>query len=221
MHSYLTPPTISFIAISILGMIAMMPITSAIRHYFFIRRKFILMEIPMSYFSDEKEKLMDLFRILPTPFVFEMAVHQLGKEIHCYIGVTERMTKKLQDLTGSKKANEFHVYKSGGSHLGFYLEGYLDKFNPAEVDFSKMSEIGEGALLQFLVTGGGSAKKSSNMRVLISAPTPYQAQEITDTLNPSLEPLKALSVGKNMREFIHRLTFREFDEREAVVWRRP
>ncbi len=197
-----------------------MPITSAIRHYFFIRRKFTLMEIPKSYFLKEKGNFLDLFRMLPTPFVFEMAVHQLGKEVHCYIGVPERMAKKLYDLTGAKKTNEFHVYKSGGSHLGFYLDGELNEFNPAEADFSKMNEIGEGALLQFLVTGSGSTKKSSNMRVLISAPTPYQAQEIASTLNHSLEPLKALSVGKNMREFIHRLTFREFDEREAVVWRR-
>ena len=178
------------------------------------------MEIPMSYFSEEEGKLLDLFRVLPTPFVFEMAVHQLGKEAHCYVGVPERMTEEFHDLTGAKKANEFHVYKSGGSHLGFYLKGELNKFNPNEVDFSKVSEIGEGALLQFLVTGGGWAKKWANMRVLISAPTPYQAQEVADTLNPSLKSLKASPVGRGMREFVHRLTFREFDAREAVVWRK-
>ena len=179
-----------------------------------------MMEIPISYFSEEEGKLLDLFRILPTPYVFEMAVHQLGKGVHCYIGVPDKMTEELRNLTGAKKANEFHIYKSGGSQLGFYLKGELNKFNPNEVDFSKVSEIGEGALLQFLVTGGGWAKKWVNMRVLVSAPTPYQAQEVANTLNSSLKSLKASPVGKGMREFVHRLTFREFDGREAVVWRK-
>lgn len=174
----------------------------------------------MSYFSEEKGRLLDLFRVLPTPFVFEVAVHQLGKEIHCYIGVPRGMTEELCELTKAKKTKEFHVYSSGGSHLGFYLKGELNEFNLNEVDFSKVSEIGEGAMLQFLVTGGGWAKKWANMRVLISAPTPYQAQEVADTLNPSLKSLKASPVGRGMREFVHRLTFREFDVREAAVWRR-
>lgn len=178
------------------------------------------MEVPISYFLEEKGKLIDLFRILPTPFVFEMAVHQLGKEVHCYVGVPEKAVEELYDLTGAKKTNEFHVYNSGGSHLGFYLSGELNKFNPNEVDFSKISEIGDGALLQVLVIGGGWAKKWANMRVMVSAPTPYQAQEVADTLNSSLKSLKALPVGKNMREFVHRLTFREFDAREAMIWRR-
>lgn len=220
MQSYLTPPTIAFIAICILGIISAMPITSAIRHHFFIKRRFTLMEIPLSYFSEDKSRLLDLFRILPTPFVFEMAAHQLGKEVHCYVGVPEKIVKEIYDLTGAKRANEFHVYNSGGSHLGFYLKGEFDKFNPNELDFSKVSEIGEGVLLQFLVTGDGWAKKRVNMRVLISAPTSYQAKEVADTFNLSLEPLKASPVSKNMREFVHRLTFREFDASEAIVWRR-
>lgn len=174
----------------------------------------------MSYFSEDKSRFLDLFRILPTPFVFEIAMHQLGKEIHCYIGVPEKKVKELCDLTGAKKTNEFHIYNSRGSHLGFYLKGELDKFNPNKVDFSKVSEIGEGVLLQFLVTGDGWAKKQANMRVLVSAPTSYQAKEVADTLNPSLEPLKASPVNKSMSEFVHRLTFREFNSNEAIVWRR-
>ena len=73
----------------------------------------------MSYFSEDKNRLLDLFRILPTPYVFEIAMHQLGKEIHCYVGIPEKKAKELYDLTGAKKTNEFHVYNSGGSHLGF------------------------------------------------------------------------------------------------------
>lgn len=174
----------------------------------------------MSYFSEKRRELPDILKVLPTPFVFEIAIHQLGKEIHYYIGVPERMTKELHDLTGAKKANEFHIYNSGGSHLGFYLKGELNEFNLNELDFSKVNEIGEGVLLQFLVTGSGWAKKWANMRVLTSAPTSYQAKEVADTLNPSLEPLKASPVSKGMREFVHRLTFREFDTKEAVAWRK-
>ncbi len=178
------------------------------------------MEIPSSYFSEKIGSLSDLLKTLPTPFVFEMAVHQLGKETHYYVGVPKKMVEKLHNLTGAKKANEFHIYNSGGAHLGFSLKGEFNEFNPDGADFSKVSEIGEGVLLQFLVTGNGLTKKLANMRVLISAPTPYQAQEVADTLNSSLEPLKASSIGNGMREFVHRLTFREFDARDAVVWRR-
>lgn len=215
MPFYLTPTTTALIIVSLLLIFACMPAAKAIRQRLFLRKRFVLLEIPVD--SGASLKPGD-FLFLEPPFALEVAVHQLGKEIHYYLAVPRKLVPAVVKRFGAREVQDYDIYRSRGSHLGFYLKGGpWPQLNLRVVDFSRINEIGEGAVLQMMVISKGS-RKLANLRVLVSAPSPYQAQEITLGLNSSLTEFKPTVVTKNMPEFIHQVTFREFDEEGAVVW---
>lgn len=215
MPFYLTPTTTALIIVSLLLIFACMPTAKIIRHRFFLRKRFVLLEIPTG--SGMSLKPGD-FLNLPPPFALEVAVHQLGKEIHYYLAVPRNLVPAIVKRLGAYEVQDYDVCHSRGSHLGFYLKGGpWPQLDLREVDFSRINEIGEGAVLQMIVVSK-SGRKLANLRILISAPSPYQAQEIALGLNSSLIEFKPAVVAKNLPEFIHQVTFREFDEEGAAVW---
>lgn len=194
-----------------------MPTSRVLRHKLFLRHRFVLLEIPAGFFESHKAK--DLLKDLPVPFVFEVAVHHLGNDKHFYLSVPKTHTAQVIAQTGAQEVTDYNIYHSGGSHLGFYLKNLnLTSLDLASIDFSRMNLIGEGAVVQLIVKHRGESKISANFRVLVSAPTPYQAQEVALGLNSSMSGSRPVAVSKNLQVFIHKLTFREFDEEEAVGW---
>lgn len=233
MSFYLTPTTIAFIVVALLFIFAGMLGMKSLRHYLFLRKRFILMEVPAAFFSPEGGSLSDrqagvfdgqnskfdgFIKNIPVPFVFEIAVHHLGKRVHYYLAVPKALTKIIKAKFNFEEASDYNIYHSQGSHLGFYLKSSgLPEVDLNTIDFSRINEVGEGAVIQLIVVAKKS-RKLVNFRVLISAPTPYQAQEIALGLNSSLTGFKPTVVTKNMPEFIHQVTFREFDEEEVIIW---
>lgn len=213
MPFYLTPTTIALVITAILLIFVCMPAAKSIRHTLFLRRRFVLLELPK---TQAKNALEGLSRT-ETSFALEIAVHHLGKEVHYYIAVPYAFINSAKDKWGAVEVDEYDIYRSGGSHLGFYLKGASPRLNIESVDFSRINEIGEGALVQLVAVKRGD-KRLANLRVLVSAPSPYQAQEIALGINSSLMEFKPVAVTRNVSEFIHLTTFREFDEDEAIIW---
>lgn len=214
MPFYFTPITIAFVLIALLLVItAVPPVVRALRHRLFLRKRFTLFEVPNSLFKDLK--LADFFKKIPVPFVFEIAVHNLGKEIHYYLAVPMASIRSVVLIFNLRETSEYNIFHSGGSHLGFYLKNDIEHTpDLSTIDFSAVNEVGEGVVVQFIVIAKG-IKKLANFRVLISAPTPYQAQEIAFGINSSLSGFKPVAASKNPAEFINKVTFREFDEDES------
>ena len=173
----------------------------------------MLLELP----RDQTKKALEGLLKIKTAFAFETAVHHLGKETHYYMAVPKAFVNSVKDKWGAYEVDEYDIYRSGGSHLGFYLKSASPRLNIESVDFSRVNEIGEGALMQLIVVPRGD-KRLANLRVLISAPSPYQAQEIALGINSSLTEFKPAAVTRNMSEFTHLTAFREFDEDEAIIW---
>jgi hypothetical protein len=216
MPFYLTPITVALIILSLLLIFAAMPATRLLRHRFTMRRRLIILELPTSLTSN---KIKALLGELQTPFIFETAVHHLGKESHSYLLVPRVYAEQVKSKTGGKEVYDYNIYHSGGSHLGFYLKALeSSSFNLGEVDFSRVNEIGEGAVVQLVVKKQNGGNKLANLRVLVSAPTSYQAQEISLGINSSLTNFKPIAVTKGLQEFIHKVNYREFDEEQATTW---
>lgn len=213
MPFYLTPTTIALIIVAVLLIFACMPAAKFIRHVLFLRRRLALLELPRGQMKNALEGLLKT----ETAFTLETAVHHLGKEIHYYMAVPKTFINSAKDKWGAVEADEYDIYRSGGSHLGFYLKSASPRLNIESVDFSRVNEVGEGALVQLVVVPRGN-KRLANLRVLISAPSPYQAQEIALGINSSLTEFKPAAVTRNMSEFMHLMMFREFDEDEAIIW---
>jgi len=217
MPFYLTPTTIALIILALLLIFAAMPLTRYLRHSLSLRHRLIILELPASFSGEDKIK--SLLSGLQVPFIFEMAVHHLGKEVHSYLLVPKIYADETKRKTGSKEAHDYNIYHSGGSHLGFYLKPLsIPSFDSGIIDFSRINEVGEGAVVQLIVKKQNGGKRLANLRVLVSAPTSYQAQEISLGINSSLNDFKPIAVTRGLQEFIHRVNYREFDEEQATVW---
>ena len=86
----------------------------------------------------------------------------------------------------------------------------------SELDISRVNEIGEACVIQFIFQEAYE-EKQMNFRILASAPTPYQAQEIIWSLVQPFKDLK-FSEAKN-GDFAKRVASREFSDKEAIVWK--
>jgi len=226
MPFYLTPTTIAFIIAALLFIFAGMPAMRSLRHHLFLRKRFILLEVPAVFFSakggsapgGKNSGFNDFIKDIPVPFVFEIAVHHLGKGTHYYLAVPKALIKAIKAKFNFEEASDYNIYHSQWSHLGFYLKSSgLSAVDLNTIDFSRINEVGEGAVIQLIVVAKKS-RKLVNFRVLVSAPTPYQAQEVALGLNASLTEFKPVAVTKNLTEFIHKTTFREFDWDEVIIW---
>lgn len=213
MPFYFTPTTIAFIIVALLLVFASVPAARSIRHALFLRKRFALLELPSSQI---KNALDDLLKT-ETAFALETAAHHLGKEVHYYVAAPNVFINSVKDKWNAVEVDGYDIYHSGGSHLCFYLKSASPNFNMESVDFSKINEIGEGAIIQLVMIKRGG-KRLANLRVLVSAPSPYQAQEIALGINFSLKEFKPTAVTRNVSEFIHQATFREFNEEEAMAW---
>jgi hypothetical protein len=210
-----------------LGILAALGIFGAVvlgrrvyRRYYTMRHHLRVVEL-----RRDSSSLKRALAFLTPPFTIEVAVHQLGRDVHSYVALPAKKAEKFTLLTGWKQVPDYNIYHPGGAYLGGSLRTKeasslgVDIFLRllTELDFSKVNEVGEGVVFQLVFgrRGRGNSVRG-NARVLVSAPTPYQAQEIVASLKKELSGCK-WAEGKD-RDFVDAVTYRKFNPREGMVW---
>lgn len=165
----------------------------------------------------DADDITNLLASLSPPFSFEVAVSQLGKDPKYYVSVPARLAGKAMDKLDAKEVDDYDVYYTNGVNIGVYLkgEGSFDDLDVSKIDLSEVNEIGEGAVVQFLFNKKKRGKYEANGRILVSAPSAYQAKEIMTRIRSSLSGFKFVEV-KNA-EFMNRINSRKFDEKETIM----
>ncbi len=162
---------------------------------------------------------MDVFiRAIKPPFTFEVAIQHLGKEMAYYLIVPMRRAKSFLSTKGLTEVKDYHLFHSGGEHLGAYFKDKdswpqtpFDKIN-----FSKVNEVGEGAVVQFVFSKRRKGKTVANLRIAASASSTFQAREIINSLKSSFGEYN--SVDSSSEAFMHMVNAREFDPGEQMLW---
>ncbi len=183
-------------------------------------------ELRILEFSGDREIIKEVLKSFPPPFTMEIAVHQIGRDIHNYLIVPAVYLNRVLKLSGGKEVKDYNIYHPGGVNLGYSLRtkdnssasiyGFLSLIN--KLDFSKVDEIGEGVMFQ-LVFGERPYGDIflGHARVLISAPTNYQAREILESFQKEFSGCDW--VEEKNQAFINAATYREFGVRKGMEWR--
>ena len=162
---------------------------------------------------------IDIFmRAIKPPFTFEVAIQHLGKERAYYLIVPKYRAKSFLSAKGLSEVKDYHFFHSGGEHLGAYFKDSdtWPKISLEKIDFSRVNEVGEGAVVQFVFGRKKRGKTAANLRIAVSAPSAFQAREIMGSIKSSFEEYN--SVDSSNEEFIHMLNAREFDLGEQMLW---
>ncbi len=195
-----------------------------IRRRFFYRRE-RRAELKVIEFSGDRETMKKIFKLFAPPFSIEIAVHQIGKKIHNYLIVPAAYLDKTVSLSGGREVRDYNIYHPGGINLGYSLKtkdnssASLDAFLRMlkDLDFSKVDEIGEGAMFQLILGERPNGNLFiGNARILVSAPTPHQAEEIVESLKKGLSGCRW---GEEKdHSFIDAATYRKLGRSEGVGW---
>jgi hypothetical protein len=142
------------------------------------------------------EQLITNLSSLKEPFVFEVAVHHFGEEIHFYLSIpkkySEIATKQIQGLWPGASVlriyDDYTIFTPNNYNTGAYLtlnknyslpirtyqEIGLDTVSSILGAFSKINEVGEGACMQIILKPESEAKKSiqSNLKYLKQGGSP-------------------------------------------------
>ncbi|MBI5732802.1 type IV secretory system conjugative DNA transfer family protein [Candidatus Jorgensenbacteria bacterium] len=118
------------------------------------------------------EQLVTSLASFRKPFIFEVAVHYIGEEIHFYVAVpaslSEPLTRQIQSLWSNAEVNlapDYNVFNYSGSTsavwvrqkerfilpIRTYAELNNDTFSPIIGGLAKISQIGEGCAIQMIV----------------------------------------------------------------------
>jgi hypothetical protein len=169
--------------------------------------------------------LKNVIKFITLPFALEVTVHQLGRDVHTYIALPANRAGQLMHRAECREVSDYNVYHPGGVHLGVSLtaknelSNRVDIFRQllADIDFSKVNEIGEGVVFQLMFRRKiGEGSWNGNIRVLVSAPTPYQAREILSALKKELSDYRWIE--EKSRNFFEAVTYREFDKSKEIGW---
>ncbi len=169
----------------------------------------------------EPEKLgvapHDLLKLLKPPVVFEIAIHQLGRRINYYLAVPAKRSKGIIKRLKAVEVPEYSIYHPGGYHLGLYLKdrGEWPAFLWDKIDFSKIDAIGESVTIQLVLQKRQRRETMANFRVVISAPSPYRAEEILSSLKPIFSQYKIMEAKSS--NFLQQVDWRKFDDKE-LIW---
>ena len=162
---------------------------------------------------------MEVFiRAIKPPFTLEVAIQHLGKEKVYYLIVPRHKAKSLLSVKGLSEVKDYHLFHSGGEHLGAYFKDseFWPQVSLEKIVFSVVNEVGEGAVVQFVFGKKRRGKTAVNFRIAASAPSVFQAREIMNGLKGSFGEYN--SVDSSGEEFIHLVNAREFDSGEQMFW---
>ena len=166
--------------------------------------------------DSEKKSLDVLLGVIAPPFAFEVAVDQIGKVPKLYLVVPASKAKKVSRELGAKEVGDYDLYNPGGVHLGAYLKGSgsISDVEIDKIDFTEVNEIGEGAVVQFVFNKKSRGILEANVRVLISAPSQYQAKEILARIKSSIPAFKLIEVKS--ADFMQYVDSRLFNSKESL-----
>ena len=128
------------------------------------------------------EQLFAALLSLGEPFVFEVSVHHVGREIFFYAAVPEGRVdftaRQIQGLfpdSQVEEVNDYNIFAPHGAHAGGYFalkeshilpirtyqESEVDTFSQILSSMSKLHESGEGASIQMIVHPTGDYAKKN------------------------------------------------------------
>lgn len=148
------------------------------------------------------EQLFSALSSLHQPFVFEVAVHHSGEEIHFYLAVPRAQvtfaTEQVEALFPDAQVREVsdytimhHMGVARGAYLSqkdafvlpirTYREAGTDTFAGILSTLSRLSEVGEGAAVQFLVRPADASVKRRILNAITSLKKGFPLSDILRT----------------------------------------
>lgn len=217
MPEFLSPiDAISSIALLVLAAFGLFKLIITLQHRGYIRKRhFSILKVDSKVSGG---KITEFIKTLKPPFAFEAAIHQLGKDVHYYLVVPKVRAKNLTALEGVEEVEDYNLFHHGGEHLGVYLKGGSSwpSIELEKIDFSKVNEVGEGVAIQMVFGRRRGKSDQVNFRILVSAPSSYQAKEIMAAIKPAFQNFSF--VESRGDEFLSKVNFREFDDKESMAW---
>jgi hypothetical protein len=216
MFEFLSPvDTVSSLMLLGLAVFGLVEFAGSLGHRYYLNKKhLVILSVSPEVVAG---KIKDFVRSIKPPFTFEIVIHHLGKEVNYYVVLPRKRANELTVRTGIKEVGDYGLFHHGGEHLGAYLKGGRDAWlniDLEKIDFSRVNEIGEGVVIQMVLGKKRGRRPAVNLRLLISAPSSYQAKEILAAIKPSFAGFSLIeSCGD---DFISRVNFREFSEKETV-----
>ena len=154
------------------------------------------------------EQFFSALSSLGAPFVFEIAVHHVGEDIHFYLAVPRSSltfaTEQIQGLFPDARVREVDDYTVINPHgeiraarlslaesyfkpIRTYAEAKVDTLGPIISTLSKLEGVGDGATIQILVRPADGGVKKRMHNAIESLKKGYKLSEImrTDILNVS------------------------------------
>ena len=172
--------------------------------------------------NDWKEEInlsAQLFSILvslKSHFVLEAAVHNVGEEIHFYIGVptksVEAVIRQIQGLWKDAQVSyvdDYNIFNSSGESSGVfvrqkfsyalpvrtYIESNTDTFAPILSGLSKISEVGEGIAIQVLGNPAPESAKKNILQMLESLKKGAKMEDLIKGLKINFGDIKKAMSG--------------------------
>ncbi|MDD5710654.1 MAG: hypothetical protein PHV43_00930 [Candidatus Colwellbacteria bacterium] len=217
MFRFLSPiDTISSLALLVLAVFGLVQLSTALRHSLYLnRRHLIILRIDPRLVTD---RIGDFLGSIRPPFTFEAAVHYLGREVNYYVVLPRKRARELMAREGINEVDDYDLFHHGGEHLGAYLKGgeVCPAIDVGKIDLSKVNEIGEGVAIQMVFGRRRGRKLMANFRILVSAPSNYQAKEILAAIKPSFPGFNLIESRSD--DFISRVNFREYDAKQSTCW---
>lgn len=212
MPFFVTPNVIAIVVLTVLSVSGLMALVRYAEGVHKGGRRFVVLKLRENI--DSVGKVLEIVRL---PFVFEVAVDQLGHSPSSYVAVAAKHSGRVLKELNAKEVSDYELYYPGGVHVGAYLKGEraLADMDISKIDFSEVNEIGEGAVVQFVFHKKVGEKFEVNIRVLASAPSSYQAKEILSRIKSSMPSAKLVEVSNT--EFLTRVNSREFEPKESMI----
>jgi len=148
MPLFVIPNIIALVILAVLVVFGSIAVIRRLRSSNWGGGKFAVLEVDKK--AGDINNILNKVRI---PFAFEFAVAQLGSKPSCYITVPVNKSKKLMAELGAKEVEDYETYYPDGVNIGAYLkgEGTLNDLNIDKIDFGEINEIGESAVVQFVL----------------------------------------------------------------------
>jgi hypothetical protein len=180
--------------------------------YFFIPRRFRAASSVFRILADKEE--IDLITEALSkenfPWILEVLVPHLGRRTEFFISSpvnpdwSLRLKKIAPAIRMAEEEKSPSLFHPAGEHLVFELISD-QPVRIARFNFSEINELGESCLIQIV----HRAKKRNEARLLVSAPSSFQAEEIAGKIIPAGEGIK-MRKPRSRDELIEKINFRKF-----------
>jgi hypothetical protein len=203
-------------ALSLLFALLLYPLFKLLFHQLFVENH----ELKILKLSSQNggKAVTKLIESLNFKAAVEMSVHHLGKEVNYYLIVSKSRLDRAKRFIGAvlpetdfKEVEDYQLFNYSGVTLAKSVAIESDKdgrIDFEKIDFSKVNEVGEGAVVQIIHTPRMPGL-NFEVRILSSAPSEYQAREIMDTITESGFRGFKIREPKDRVRFIHTVNFRE------------